>query len=158
MSTLTTGNPAPDFDLPDATGRHWSLADFRGGKVVVYFYPAALTPGCTIEAVDFTSRRDDFAAAGYQIVGISPDAPEKLARFIANKDLTVTLLSDPERVTLNAYGAWGTKMLYGKEMQGVIRSTFVLDVPNEGKPTVLSASYAVKATGHVERLAKQLGI
>jgi len=158
MATLATGDPAPDFDLPDPTGRRWSLEDFRGGKVIVYFYPAALTPGCTLEAIDFTSRRRDFADAGYQIVGISPDAPEKLSRFIASKDLTVTLLSDPDKLTLDAYGAWGSKVLYGKEMEGVIRSTFIVDVPATGPATIVDARYAVKATGHVERLARDLGI
>jgi len=158
MAQLSAHDTAPDFHLPDATGREWSLADFRDGKVIVYFYPAALTPGCTLEAVDFTSRRDDFDAAGYKIVGISPDAPEKLARFAASKDLTVTLLSDPDKVALDAYGAWGTKMLYGKQMQGVIRSTFVLDVDAAGHATVIAALYNVKASGHVERLGKQLGV
>jgi len=134
------------------------MADFAGRKVIVYFYPAALTPGCTMEAIDFTSHKQAFAEAGYDIVGISPDTPEKLARFVANKELTVTLLSDPEKTVIEAYRAWGTKVLYGKQMQGIIRSTFVVDVDADGKGTVKLAQYAVKATGHVERLAKQLGV
>jgi len=158
MSTLSVNDPAPGFDLPDAQGHHRSLADFAPGKVIVYFYPAALTPGCTIEAVDFSSRRDAFASAGYHIVGISPDAPEKLARFIARDNLEVTLLSDPGRSVIEAYGAWGTKMLYGKQMQGVIRSTFVVDVGAGGQGTVTCALYNVKAKGHVDGLAKRLGV
>ncbi|MCL2783825.1 MAG: peroxiredoxin, partial [Propionibacteriaceae bacterium] len=136
----------------------WRLADFAGSKVIVYFYPAALTPGCTLEAVDFTTRRGAFASAGYAVVGISPDAPEKLARFIASKSLTVALLSDPDRTVIDAYGAWGTKVLYGKPMQGVIRSTFIVDVDDAGKGTIVKAMYNVKATGHVDRLARDLGI
>ena len=158
MATLATGDPAPDFDLPDSTGRRWSLEDFRSSKVIVYFYPAALTPGCTLEAIDFTSRRRDFADAGYQIVGISPDAPEKLSRFIASKDLTVTLLSDPDKTVLQEYGAYGEKKLYGKTMVGVIRSTFVLDVDAKGAATVEVAQYNVKATGHVAKLRRDLGL
>jgi len=158
MVTLKTNDTAPDFLLGDALGRHWSLKDFSGGKLILYFYPAASTPGCTIEAVDFTASRDAFAAAGYQIVGISPDAPEKLARFIDNNSLTVTLLSNEDKSVLQAYGAWGTKTLYGKQMEGVIRSTFVLDVDATGVGVVTIAQYNVKATGHVERLAKLLGV
>jgi len=156
MATLEINDAAPDFNLSDSDGRHWSLADFRGSKAIIYFYPAALTPGCTIQAVDFSSRLEDFAAAGYQIVGISPDTPAKLARFITAHSLSVTLLSDPDKTTLLAYGAWGTKILYGKEMEGVIRSTFIVDVPAEGPATILDARYGVKATGHVERLARDL--
>jgi len=156
MAQLAPHDPAPDFHLVDADGRLWSLADFAGGKVIVYFYPAAMTPGCTIEAVDFTARSAAFADAGYRIVGISPDAPGKLARFTASQGLTLTLLSDPDKEALDAYGAWGTKVLYGKQMQGVIRSTFVLDVDATGQATVIDSLYNVKATGHVERLGKQL--
>jgi len=158
MTTLTSGDQAPDFDLADSTGRRWALADLGPGAIILYFYPAALTPGCTTEAIDFTSNREAFGAAGYKIVGVSPDTPEKLARFIETKDLSVTLLSDPERAAINAYGAWGTKVLYGKAIEGVIRSTFVVDVDGSGKGTVRLAQYNVKATGHVGRLAKELGV
>jgi len=158
MTTLREHDTAPEFELLDATGTTWRLADFAGSKVIIYFYPAALTPGCTIEAVDFTTRRGAFADAGYAIVGISPDSPEKLARFVANKSLTVALLSDPDRTVIDAYGAWGTKMMYGKEMHGVIRSTFVVDVDGDGHGTVVKAMYNVKAAGHVERLARDLGV
>jgi len=158
MSTLRVGDEAPSFDLEDALGQHWRLADFASSKVIVYFYPAALTPGCTLEAIDFTSHKVQFAQAGYAIVGISPDTPEKLARFIENKNLTVVLLSDPQRQVIEAYGAWGTKMLYGKQMQGVIRSTFVVEVDADGKGCVVKVMQNVRASGHVERLAKELGI
>ena len=158
MAHLAPNDPAPTFDLPDAGGRHRRLADFAPGQVIVYFYPAALTPGCTLEAVDFSAQRDKFAAAGYRIVGISPDPPEKLARFIASNDLTVTLLSDANRAVINAYGAWGSRVLYGKQVEGVIRSTFVIDVDKSGQGTVRLAFYNVKATGHVDRLANELGL
>ena len=158
MTTLASGDRAPGFDLADSTGRRWTLADLGPGAVILYFYPAALTPGCTTEAVDFTANREVFGAAGYKIVGVSPDTPEKLARFIEAKDLSVMLLSDRERAVIDAYGAWGTKVLYGKAMEGVIRSTFVVDVDGSGEGTVRLAQYNVKATGHVARLAKELGI
>ena len=149
---------APAFDLPDADGNRWRLTCFAPGAVIVYFYPAALTPGCTIEAIDFSARLDDFAAAGYHVVGISPDAPAKLARFTSAHNLSVPLLSDPDRSVIEAYGAWGTKMMYGKAMQGVIRSTFVVDVDDAGVGTVRLAHYNVKASGHVGRLAAELGV
>jgi len=158
MTKLMPTDPAPSFDLPDADGRRWSLADLGPGPVVVYFYPAALTPGCTIEAVDFTALHDQFAAAGIAVAGISPDPPEKLKQFIDTEKLNVVLLSDSSRAVIDAYGAWGTKVLYGKEMQGVIRSTFVVDVTGDGSGTIRLAQYNVKATGHVARLAKELGI
>jgi len=158
MTTLKPSDPAPAFELPDATGHAWSLAGFGPGPVIVYFYPAALTPGCTLEAIDFSTRRQDFAEAGYWIVGISPDTPEKLTQFIEQKDLSVMLLADPTRATIEAYGAWGSKTLYGKEIQGVIRSTFVVDVDAAGQGAIRMAQYNVKATGHVDRLAKELGI
>jgi len=158
MTTLAAGDSAPTFDLVDADGQSRTLASFGPGALVLYFYPAALTPGCTIEAIDFTSHRDIFAAAGYQIVGVSPDTPAKLAQFVKAKDLTVTLLADPERTVIEAYGAWGSKVLYGKTMAGVIRSTFVIDVDADGNGTVRLAQYGVKAMGHVDRLARDLGI
>jgi len=158
MTTLAAGDSAPTFDLVDANGQSCKLASFGPGALVLYFYPAALTPGCTIEAIDFTSHRDAFEAAGYQIAGVSPDTPAKLAQFIKAKDLTVTLLADPEKTVIEAYGAWGSKVLYGKTMEGVIRSTFIIDVDAGGKGTVRVAQYGVKADGHVERLARELGI
>ncbi|MFV0452843.1 MAG: peroxiredoxin [Propioniciclava sp.] len=158
MTRLTSGDTAPAFTLPNADGEEVSLADFAGGRIIVYFYPAALTPGCTTEAVDFTASLPDLAAAGYQVVGISPDPVERLDSFRTKEALRVTLLSDTERSALEAYGAWGTKMLYGKEITGVIRSTFVVSVDAEGTGTVDKAQYNVKATGHVARLRRDLGV
>jgi len=158
MPRLQPGDPAPDFQLTDAAGQPCRLADFAPGPLILYFYPAALTPGCTIEAVDFTAAAPELLAAGYRIVGVSPDAPAKLARFTEKKELTVTLLSDPTHATLEAYGAWGVKVLYGKEVTGVIRSTFVLDLAADGQATVRLAQYGVKATGHVARLRRDLGV
>lgn len=158
MAKLQVGDRAPSFALPDADGTVVSLSDYAGRRVVVYFYPAALTPGCTTQAVDFTAAAAEFSSAGYDVLGISPDAPAKLQRFRAKEALTVTLLADPDRTVLKAYGAWGSKMLYGKEITGVIRSTFVVDVDAAGVGTIAVAQYNVKATGHVDRLRKQLGI
>jgi peroxiredoxin Q/BCP len=151
---LNPGDPAPEFTLPDADGRPVSLADHRGRRVVVYCYPAALTPGCTTQAVDFTAAAGELAEAGLDIIGISPDAPDKLRRFREEEQLGITLVSDPEKRVLTAYGAYGPKKLYGKEVVGVIRSTFVIDA--EGR--VEKASYNVKATGHVAKLRRDLGI
>ncbi|MDR1808421.1 MAG: peroxiredoxin [Propionibacteriaceae bacterium] len=156
MSQLTPGDPAPDFALPDARGDRVTLGDFAPGKVIVYFYPAALTPGCTTEAVDFTTAAPAFARAGYRIVGISPDAPDKLARFEAKAGLDLTLLADPDKAVIRAYGAWGERLLYGKKVTGVIRSTFVLDVDAAGHATVAQAFYGVRAKGHVDRLQRDL--
>jgi len=158
MSKLQVGDPAPAFTLPDADGQQVSLADFAGRRIVVYFYPAALTPGCTTQAVDFTAARAEFDAAGLTVLGISPDAPEKLARFRAKHDLAVRLLSDADKAVMRAWGAFGLKKLYGKEIEGVIRSTFVVDVDAAGAGTVAVAQYGVKATGHVERLRRELGL
>jgi peroxiredoxin Q/BCP len=151
---LAPGDQAPDFALPDADGNVVRLADLRGRKVVVYFYPAALTPGCTKQACGFRDSLPDWAAAGYAVVGISPDKPEKLAKFREVEGLTFPLLSDPSREVLAAWGAYGEKQLYGKTVTGVIRSTFVLD--EDGR--VERAMYGVKATGHVEKLRKELGV
>jgi peroxiredoxin Q/BCP len=151
---LEPGDPAPDFTLPDADGRPVSLADHRGRRVVVYFYPAAMTPGCTTQAVDFTAAAGDLAEAGLDIIGISPDPPEKLLRFREKEDLGITLVSDEDKQVLRAYGAFGPKKLYGKEVVGVIRSTFVIDA--EGR--VERAAYNVKATGHVAKLRRDLGL
>ncbi len=151
---LAPGDPAPDFTLADAEGNRVSLASYRGRRVIIYFYPAAMTPGCTTQACDFRDRLDAFADAGLAVIGISPDQPAKLARFRAKEGLTFPLLSDPGRDVLRAYGAFGEKTMYGKTTVGVIRSTFVIDP--DGK--VEKAQYNVKATGHVERLRKDLGI
>ena len=151
---LEPGDQAPAFTLPDDTGREVSLSQFAGRKVVVYFYPAAMTPGCTTQACDFSDSLDALQAAGYDVVGISPDKPEKLATFRERDHLTITLLSDPDKQVLTAYGAFGEKKLYGKTVEGVIRSTVVVD--EDGK--VADARYNVKATGHVAKLRKDLGL
>lgn len=151
---LQPGDVAPAFTLPDADGKEVSLADHAGRKVIVYFYPAALTPGCTKQACDFTDNLDVLAAAGYDVIGISPDRPEKLAKFREKESLGVTLLADPDKKVLEAYGAYGEKKLYGKTVVGVIRSTIVVD--EEGK--VERALYNVKATGHVAKIIKDLKI
>ena len=151
---LSAGDPAPDFTLPDADGDPVSLADRRGRKVVLYAYPAASTPGCTTQACDFRDSLSSLQAAGYDVLGLSPDRPEKLARFRDAEGLTFPLLSDPDKQVLTAYGAFGEKSLYGKTVVGVIRSTFVID--EQG--VVQSASYAVKAKGHVAKLRRDLGL
>ena len=151
---LAPGDRAPDFTLPDADGAPVRLADLRGRKVVLYVYPAASTPGCTTQACDFRDSLPALQGAGYAVVGLSPDPPATLARFRDAEGLTFPLLSDADRAVLAAYGAYGEKSLYGKTVVGVIRSTFVLD--EQG--VVLAASYAVKATGHVAKLRRDLGI
>ncbi len=151
---LAAGDLAPDFTLPDADGREVSLSALRGQRVIIYFYPAAMTPGCTKQACDFRDSRNDLSDAGFAVLGISPDPPAKLARFAAKEGLTFPLLSDPDRVVLKAYGAYGEKMLYGKKNVGVIRSTFVIGT--DGR--IENAYYGVKATGHVARLRKELGV
>lgn len=156
---LEKGAVAPAFTLLDADGQEVSLSDFAGRRVIVYFYPAAMTPGCTTEACDFTAYRPDLETAGVAaILGISPDKPERLAKFREKESLTVTLLSDPERTTLTAYAAYGEKMNYGKTIMGVIRSTFTVDVDDAGVGTIVDAKYNVKAKGHVERLLKELRV
>ncbi|MEW1865917.1 thioredoxin-dependent thiol peroxidase [Streptomyces sp. NPDC088194] len=151
---LSPGDTAPAFTLPDADGNPVSLADHLGRNVIVYFYPAALTPGCTKQACDFTDNLAVFADAGYDVLGISPDKPEKLAKFRDKESLKVTLLADPDRSVLTAYGAFGEKTMYGKTVTGVIRSTLVVDP--EGK--VAHAFYNVKATGHVAKLLRDLKV
>jgi peroxiredoxin Q/BCP len=151
---LAPGDVAPDFSLPDADGNEVSLSSLRGQRVIIYFYPAAMTPGCTKQACDFRDSLASLAAAGFAVVGISPDSPAKLAKFRERDGLTFPLLSDQKRAVLEAYGAYGEKMLYGKKSVGVIRSTFV--VGPDGK--IEQAQYAVKATGHVARLRKELGV
>ena len=154
MTRLAPGDTAPDFTLPTDDGGKVSLKDFRGRKVIVYFYPAAMTPGCTKQACDFTDSLDSLAAAGYAVIGISPDKPEKLAKFRERDGLTITLAGDQDRTTLAAYGAFGEKKLYGKVVEGVIRSTFVVDE----KGAIELAQYNVKATGHVAKLRRDLGL
>lgn len=151
---LQPGDHAPDFTLTSDDGEQVCLRDLRGQRVLVYFYPAAMTPGCTKQACDFSESLEAFAGAGYRVVGISPDAPEKLARFRARDDLTLTLLSDPDKSVMTAWGAYGEKKLYGKVVTGVIRSTFVVDP--QGR--IEQAWYNVKATGHVAKLRRDLGI
>jgi peroxiredoxin Q/BCP len=151
---LSPGDPAPDFTLPDADGNLVSLASYRGRRVIVYCYPAALTPGCTTQAVDFTAAAGDLAEAGLDIIGISPDAPDQLTRFREKEALGITLLSDPDKQVMKAYGAYGPKKLYGKEVIGVIRSTFVVDAESR----IEKAAYNVKATGHVAKLMRDLGV
>jgi thioredoxin-dependent peroxiredoxin len=151
---LAPGDPAPDFTLPDADGNQVTLSALRGQRVIIYFYPAAMTPGCTKQACDFRDSREDLSGAGLTVLGISPDPPAKLARFRDKERLTFPLLSDPGRDVLRAYGAYGEKMMYGKTTVGVIRSTFVIGP--DGR--VEKAYYGVKATGHVARLRKDLGV
>lgn len=158
MAQLTPGDTAPAFTLLDADQRPVSLSEFAGGRVIVYFFPAALTPGCTTQAVDFDAALSDLAAAGYTVVGISPDSPEKLARFREQAQLSFPLLADPAKETLKAYGAFGTKVLYGKQIEGVIRSTFVIDVDAAGTGSVAVAQYNVRAAGHVAKLRRELGV
>ena len=151
---LEPGDQAPDFTLPDADGNPVSLSSLRGQRVIVYFYPAALTPGCTKQACDFTAAMPDLGKLGLAVLGISPDAPAKLAKFREKEQITFPLLSDQDKTVLTGYGAYGEKLNYGKTIMGVIRSTFV--VGPDGK--IEKAQYAVKATGHVERLRKDLGL
>jgi thioredoxin-dependent peroxiredoxin len=151
---LAAGDVAPAFTLSDAAGHDVSLSDYAGQKVVVYFYPAAMTPGCTTEACDFRDSLVRLQKNGYQVLGVSPDSTAKLTQFAEQEHLTYPLLSDPDRKVLDAYGAWGEKSLYGKTVVGVIRSTVV--VGEDGKVTL--AKYNVKATGHVAALAKALGL
>lgn len=154
MTRLEPGQPAPAWTLTDARGEKVSLADFAGRKLVIYVYPAAMTPGCTTQACDFRDNEAVFAQHGYAVVGVSPDSPEKLTQFADQESLLFPLLSDPDKEMLQAYGAYGEKQNYGKTVVGVIRSTFVVD--EEGVLQVVK--YNVKATGHVASLAKALGI
>jgi thioredoxin-dependent peroxiredoxin len=151
---LTPGDKAPDFTLPDADGKPVSLSDYRGRSVIVYFYPAASTPGCTKQACDFRDSLAELNGAGIEVLGISPDAPAKLAKFRDAEILTFPLLSDVDKTVLGAYAAYGEKQLYGKTVVGVIRSTFVIDPDG----VVTTALYNVKATGHVAKLRKSLAV
>lgn len=151
---LAPGEPAPAFTLPDADGKPVSLADYAGRKVIVYVYPAAMTPGCTKQACDFRDSLQSLAAAGYAVLGLSPDKPEKLAKFRERDGLSFPLLSDPDKEVLKAYGAFGEKKNYGKTVLGVIRSTFVVDPAGK----IELAQYNVRATGHVAKLRRDLGL
>ncbi|XVU26632.1 thioredoxin-dependent thiol peroxidase [Actinoplanes sp. CA-054009] len=151
---LSAGDAAPEFSLPTDNGDRLTLSDLRGRKVILYVYPAAMTPGCTTQACDFRDSLGSLQAAGYEVVGISPDAPAKLAKFRERDAITFPLISDEDKSVLTAYGAFGEKMNYGKKVMGVIRSTFVID--ENGK--IERALYNVKATGHVAKLRRDLGI
>lgn len=153
-SRLKPGDPAPEFTLPTDTGEMLSLAGLRGRKVILYAYPAAMTPGCTKQACDFRDSLASLQAAGYEVLGVSPDEPTKLARFRTRDGLTFPLLSDRDRTVMSAYGAWGEKKMYGKTVTGVIRSTFVIDADGQ----IEHAFYNVRATGHVAKLRRDLGL
>lgn len=158
MAKLDPGDTAPAIQLHDTCDKPVTLADYPDSRVILYFFPAAMTPGCTIEAVDFNTAIGQFTAAGYQVIGVSPDQPAKLAKFREKEGLTFPLLGDPDREVLDAYGAYGTKVLYGKKVEGVIRSTFVIGVDAQGVGTIADAQYNVRATGHVAKLIRELGI
>ena len=153
---LSPGDRAPEFTLPSDEGKDVTLADLlsQGRKVIVYFYPAAMAPGCTTEACDFRDSLDSLAAHDVAVLGISPDTPAKLTKFIERDGLTFPLLSDPEHEVMSAYGAWGEKTMYGKKVTGVIRSTFIID----GDGNITEALYNVRAKGHVARVRTLLGI
>jgi len=151
---LAPGDEAPEFSLPTDNGDRLTLKDLRGRKVVLYAYPAAMTPGCTTQACDFRDNLASLQAAGYEVVGISPDKPAKLAKFRERDAITFPLVSDEDKSVLTAYGAFGEKKLYGKTVTGVIRSTFVIDENG----AIEQALYNVKATGHVAKLRRDLGI
>ncbi|GAA1861183.1 thioredoxin-dependent thiol peroxidase [Paeniglutamicibacter psychrophenolicus] len=151
---LSVGDTAPDFTLTDARGQELALSSLRGKKTIVYFYPAASTPGCTKQACDFRDSLESLASAGYQVVGISPDAPAKLAKFTEKEELTFPLLADEDHAVAAAYGAWGEKKNYGRTYEGLIRSTIVVDESG----IVEAAQYNVRATGHVAKLRRDLGI
>jgi peroxiredoxin Q/BCP len=154
MPRLAAGDLAPDFSLPTSDGTTLTLSEHRGRGVVLFFFPAAMTPGCTTEACDFRDSLAPLQAAGYGVVGISPDPVDRLVEFVEAEHLTYPLASDPDRVVLDAYGAYGEKKLYGKTVEGVIRSTFVIAADG----TVQIARYNVKATGHVASLRRDLGL
>lgn len=151
---LSAGDPAPAFTLTDQDGASVSLADFAGRRVILYFYPAAMTPGCTTQACDFRDNLASLGGAGYVVLGVSKDSVEKLKAFQEEDGLTFPLLSDPELTVHQAYGAYGEKNSYGRIVTGVLRSTFVIDEAG----TITLARYNVKATGHVKSLRKALGL
>ena len=154
MPRLAVGDPAPDFTLPTADGGTVTLSDLRGRRVVIFFFPAAMTPGCTTQACDFRDSLQSLSSAGYTVLGISPDPVPRLAEFVASAGLTYPLASDEDHAVLDAYGAYGEKKLYGKTVEGVIRSTVV--VGPDG--AVQLAQYNVRATGHVAKLRRELGV
>jgi peroxiredoxin Q/BCP len=154
MTTLSPGDLAPDFSLKDEHSKVVSLAGLEGRKLIIYVYPAAFTPGCSLEAQDFRDADSSFEKAGYTIFGLSPDEPSKNESFAEEMKLPFDLLSDPDHQTLEAYGAWGEKQAFGRTAVGVIRSTFVIG-PDQ---RIEKAEYGVKAAGHVERLAEELGV
>ena len=154
MTRLSPGDPAPQFTLPTDSGGSLSLSDLRGRRVVLYAYPAAMTPGCTTQACDFRDSLSSLNAAGVDVVGISPDTPAKLAEFREHDGLTFPLVSDADKSVLTAYGAYGEKQNYGRTVMGVIRSTFVIDADG----VIEHALYNVKATGHVAKLRRDLGL
>ncbi|RRE04204.1 thioredoxin-dependent thiol peroxidase [Mycobacteroides abscessus subsp. massiliense] len=151
---LEVGDKAPTFTLLDADGKKVSLSSYKGRKVIIYFYPAAMTPGCTKQACDFRDSLAELNEAGLDVIGISPDKPEKLAKFRERDGVNFPLLSDPDKTTLTAYGAFGEKKLYGKIVEGVIRSTFVVDE----RGNIEVAQYNVKATGHVAKLRRDISV
>ncbi|MDR3360488.1 MAG: peroxiredoxin [Bifidobacteriaceae bacterium] len=154
MAQLKPGDVAPDFTLESDDGPDLTLSGLRPQKVVLYAYPAAFTPGCSLEARDFRDAQPDFEAAGYSVVGISPDTPARITAFSEEMKLPFVLVADPDHRVLEEYGAWGEKTIFGRKTVGVIRSTFVID----GQGRIESADYGVKAPGHVERLAEKLGV
>ena len=151
---LEAGDEAPGFTVSDQDGNEVSLADYAGQRVIVYFYPAASTPGCTTQACDFRDSINSLKSSGYQVLGVSKDETEALRTFQAEQNLNFPLLSDPDLAVHNAYGAYGEKSLYGKTVTGVLRSTFVVD--ESGR--IELPLYNVKATGHVASLRKKLGL
>ena len=151
---LVVGDTAPAFTLPDADGNPVSLSDYRGKQVIVYFYPAASTPGCTKQACDFRDNLAELDGAGITVLGISPDKPAKLAKFRDAENLTFPLLSDPDKTVLAQWAAFGEKTMYGKTVTGVIRSTFLVDADG----TIAAAQYNVRATGHVAKLRRELSV
>ena len=151
---LLAGTQAPDFALLDSTGQKVSLSDFRGRNVIVFFYPEASTPGCTTEACDFRDSLASLQGSGYEVLGISPDAPEKIARFVDEFSLTFPLLSDENHAVALAYGAWGEKLVDGEVVDGLVRSTVVVN----GDGNVVLTQYQVKAQGHVAALKEELGL
>lgn len=151
--TLATGDTAPRFSRRDHTGATVTSDDFAGMGLVIYFYPRAFTPGCTTESCDFRDRYEHFLASGYEIVGVSPDPCEKLARFRDEHALPFPLLSDVDHAMAEAFGAWGIKKNYGREYEGIIRSTFVIDDAG----AVTNAWYNVRAKGHADRVQRELG-
>jgi peroxiredoxin Q/BCP len=154
QNRLSVGDPAPEFALTDSTGKTVSLSDYRGRSVVVYFYPAAGTPGCTKQACDFRDNLAELNDAGFDVVGISPDSEAKLAKFAAAEGVNFPLLSDADRAVMQQWGAYGEKQNYGRTITGVLRSTFIVDA--DGK--IAKAAYNVRATGHVAKLRKDLGV